>query len=90
VRYLHFPVDYNLQKLAEAVDRANLRREIQVGAGCISVLEAKPYIDLLFAHMIDDPFFLLGGIPEVPIGSIPRDGTSVNRDGISIDKSALA
>jgi aminoglycoside 3-N-acetyltransferase len=86
VRYLHFDFDYNFNELKKAVTEAGLIRSKQVGAGTISLLKAKPYLDLVMSRLVKDPYFLVGGEIEVPVGQPPRDGNSAVRDGVHLDR----
>ncbi len=88
VKYLHFDVNYDLKPLGRAVESAGLVRRIRLGAGEVVLIRAQPYVQLVRKMLIEDPFFLLGGMPDIPIGVIPRDGVSWGRDGLRIDRSS--
>ncbi len=60
----------------------------KLDAGKVVLIRAQPYVQLVRKMLIEDPFFLLGGMPDNPLGVIPRDGVSWGRDGLRIDRSS--
>ena len=83
VRYLEYPLDYDFERMKNALDEAKCVSSEAVGSGCIHRVSARDYCNIALKLLKKDPYAFLSTPPKFEKGKIPFDGITVGRDGVT-------
>ena len=83
VRYLDFELNYCMDKVKEAIHRAQCVHSCVLGAGFIHRVDTNEYCHQLVKLLRKDPYVFLKESPAFVKGKIPWDGITAGRDGVT-------
>lgn len=83
VRYLDYPLSFSWNRLKKALEKRGCVSSVPLGAGQVSRVPAKEYCQAVLELLKEDPYALLEKPPPFVKGSIPFDGITAHRDGVT-------
>ena len=82
VRYLDLTLESGLDKIKACLNDRKLVLTEKIGGGFIHCISAIDYLNCCLDLVREDPFGLLGNVPEFMKGKIPFDGPTAGLDGV--------
>lgn len=82
VRYLDLKLESGLHKIREVLNSRNLVSTEKIGGGFIHSINGIDYYNCCIELVRENPFGLIGNIPNFVRGKIPFDGPTAGIDGV--------